>query len=387
MPQNVIILGSTGSIGKSTLRVIDEFSDEFNVVGLSCKTNLKVLEDQIKNFKPEYIAIESPQVVLSDEYKKLKNKYSEVNFFEGIEGVEELASKKSDIVVSAIVGAAGLKPNISALKSTKRIALANKETLVMAGGIFMDMVKEAGVELVPVDSEHSALFLLLQNLSNDDVNQLVLTASGGSLREVPIDELKSVSPQRALEHPTWDMGKKITIDSATLMNKGLEVIEAHHLFGFSFDQINVIIHQESVIHSMIETIDGAFYAHLGVADMAHPIMSALKYPVKGKNSFGRLDLGKLKTLNFRDVDHERCPALGLCYEAGRAGGIMPAILNAANEIAVDAFINHKIQFTDIVKIVKKTMKNIGTVKNPGIEDVFQADIEARDYSYNILEEK
>ena len=377
MTKTLTILGSTGSIGESTLRVAESLGEDIDVIGLTCKRNLSILENQIVKYNPLFVAVESKETILSSEFKKLKDKFPLVEFLTGEDGVIEVASKKSDIVVSAIVGSAGLKPSLAALKSCKRMALANKETLVMAGDLFMNLVKENDVELIPVDSEHSAIFSLLEHMDSDEVERIIITASGGSLRDMEPSEFKDVTPEIALSHPTWSMGSKITIDSATLMNKGLEVIEAHHLFGYSYDKIDVIIHPESVVHSMVETIDGAIYAHMGVTDMVFPILNSIHYPNKVKNPFGKLRLEDVGSLTFRKYNKNRDPALELCFEAGRAGGTMPAVLNAANEVAVYAFLDKKILFVDIVKIVKKTMQEHQKIENPTLEDIFEADKVAR----------
>jgi len=377
MRGTVTILGSTGSVGESTIRVLKFLQGEFRVYGLACSRNLGALGRQIAEMNPSAVAVGSPDAITTDEYRLLKKKHAHVEFLEGGECVAELAARKADIVVSAIAGSAGLKPSLAAIRPGVRIALANKETLVMAGSIFMERIRSAGAELIPVDSEHSALFNLLACHKSEYVERIILTASGGSLREVPHGDLASVTPERALNHPVWEMGKKITIDSATLMNKGLEVIEAHHLFGLEYDRIGVVIHPESVVHSMVETIDGALYAHLGVADMAFPILNAFTYPEKARNIFGRLRIEDALSLNFSGCEKERYPALELCYRAGREGGTMPAALNAANEAAVEAFLNKKILFTDIVKIVEKVMDAHAKVKDPDLEDIYRADLESR----------
>lgn len=387
MPRKITILGSTGSIGQSALRVIRSLEGEFSVCGLSCRDSLDQLENQIAEFSPESVAIESTDPVTISRTEDLKKKYPKVTFFSGIDGLTEMASIRADITISAIVGAAGLRPSIAAIGNSRRIALANKETLVIAGDIFMRKIRESGTELIPVDSEHSAIFSLVENLEGKFLERIILTASGGSLRDVPVDELVDVSPERALMHPTWDMGSKITIDSATLMNKGLEVIEAHHLFGTGYDKIDVIIHPESVVHSMVETVDGSIYAHMGIADMALPILNAMKYPEKVKNCFGRLDLTRIGSLRFSALDERRYPALALCYEAGRTGGTMPAVLNAANEVAVRAFLAGKILFTDIVYVVERTMSGHDTVQSPDLEQLFAADSRARHVAEKLIMEK
>ncbi|HOW84250.1 MAG TPA: 1-deoxy-D-xylulose-5-phosphate reductoisomerase, partial [Spirochaetota bacterium] len=264
MTKSLIILGSTGSIGESALRVVSSFPGEYRVQGLACRSNLKLLDRQIGEHGPSIVAVESDCASMADELNALKKKHPGVEFLTGTDGVAELASNESDILLSAISGAAGLRPTLAALGSAKRIALANKETLVMAGGLFMKMLRDRGTELVPVDSEHSAIFALLDGKRREEVERIILTASGGSMRDCPLDDLDRVTPEMALAHPTWDMGSKITIDSATLMNKGLEVIEAHHLFGIDYDRIGVVVHPDSLVHSMVETVDGAIYAHMGV---------------------------------------------------------------------------------------------------------------------------
>ncbi len=383
----ISILGSTGSIGLSALRVIKTLPDKFGIYGLACNRNIEILSQQINEFRPSVVAIGDKSLYGSDYVKNLIKKSQDVEFLFGEEGITELASRKTDIVISSIVGSSGLRPSIAALDGCRRLALANKETLVMAGDIFIRLAAEKGVELIPVDSEHSAVFSLLCNLERDEVERVILTASGGSLRDYPGGSLIDVTPEIALKHPTWSMGSKITIDSATLMNKGLEVIEAHHLFNFSYDNIGVIIHPESVIHSMVETVDGAIYAHMGRTDMVFPIINALTYPEKIRNSFGRLGLAEVGSLSFRNYDSGRFPALELCYNAGRAGGNVPAVMNAANEAAVYAFLDKKIRFTDIVDVVEKTIDSVELISRPDITDIFESDSEARNTALSIIKEK
>ena len=384
MSKTITLLGSTGSIGISALKVIRFLKGEFRVAGLSCRRNLSLLDDQIREFSPSCVAVESESAVQSDEYRALKKRHSGVRFYEGAQGIIEVAGTPVDVLVSAIVGAAGLKPSLEGIKSAGRIALANKETLVMAGDLFMSEIREKRVELIPVDSEHNAVFSLIKNLLPGELERIVLTASGGSLRGMAIDRFHEVTPEMALNHPTWSMGSKITIDSATMMNKGLEVIEAHHLFNVGYDRIDVIIHPESIVHSMVESIDGSIYAHMGIADMSFPILYALKYPEKVRNNFGRLDLEKLGSLNFYACEKERYPALDLCYTAGRTSGTMPAVLNAANEVAVEAFLSGKIHYSDIVRIVEKAMERHRTISSPCLEDILNADIESREISRSLI---
>ncbi|HRZ26567.1 MAG TPA: 1-deoxy-D-xylulose-5-phosphate reductoisomerase [Spirochaetota bacterium] len=387
MTKSLIILGSTGSIGESALRVVSSFPGEYRVQGLACRSNLKLLDRQIGEHGPSIVAVESDCASMADELNALKKKHPGVEFLTGTDGVAELASNESDILLSAISGAAGLRPTLAALGSAKRIALANKETLVMAGGLFMKMLRDRGTELVPVDSEHSAIFSLLDGKRRDEVERIILTASGGSMRDCPLDDLDRVTPEMALAHPTWDMGSKITIDSATLMNKGLEVIEAHHLFGIDYDRIGVVVHPDSIVHSMVETVDGAIYAHMGVPDMAFPIMNAFAYPQKRRNPFGRLDLEKIGSLRFGPCDPRRYPALGLCIAAGKAGGTVPAYMNAANEVAVETFLKKRILFTDIVKVVERSLERHRADGDPDIESIFEADREARKTTQNIIDKE
>ena len=297
MQKYVTILGSTGSIGTSAVRVIAASGDDYRVRGLSCRGNVRLLARQIEELQPEVVAVESHEARSDSEYRHLKDAFRDVEFIEGSECVTELAARPADITLSSIVGGAGLRPSLAALESSKRVALANKETLVMAGDIFMARAREKGTELIPVDSEHSAIFSLLEGIRPETVHKIILTASGGSLRDYPLEKLPGVTPAQALVHPTWDMGRKITIDSATLINKGLEVIEAHHLFSASYETIDVLLHPESIIHGIVETVDGALYSHMGVADMAFPIQAAFSYPEKKPTFFGRLDLLKVGSLS------------------------------------------------------------------------------------------
>ncbi|MCX7678271.1 MAG: 1-deoxy-D-xylulose-5-phosphate reductoisomerase [Spirochaetes bacterium] len=382
--RSLTILGSTGSIGLSTLRVARAYRDEFTVRGLACRSNLVELENQIAEFSPEAVAIVAKEAYCSNEFLALKKNFPSVHFFEGEEGLLEFVKRDTDILVSAIVGAAGLKPTLTALPHVRRLALANKETLVMSGEIFMSKVRDFGVELIPIDSEHNAIFLLLDMLPRKDVHRIILTASGGSLRGKKKEELEQITPQEALAHPTWEMGNKITIDSSTLMNKGLEVIEAHHLFGLSYDEIDVIIHPESIIHSLVETVDGAIYAHMGVTDMVFPILNALFYPEKRTNPFGRLNLAQLGTIHFFPYDSDTFPALNLCYRAGRMGGTATAVLNAANEECVYAFLRGELKLPEIVKIVEKIIDEHTLIPKPGLEEILQADNWAREKTRAII---
>lgn len=384
MLKSVTILGSTGSIGASALKVIRSFPHKFKIYGLACNNNIELLEKQIAEFSPKVCAIGNSD---KSRVELLKNKYKEVEFIYGENSAVEIALRPVDVILTAIVGAAGLLPSMAAIKSAKRIALANKETLVMAGDVFMKAVKENNVELIPVDSEHGAIFSITKNLSVTDIEKIILTASGGSLRDFYIEDLDAVTPEEALNHPTWVMGNKITIDSATLMNKGFEVIEAHFLFNIAYDKIDVVIHPESVIHSMVEATDGSVFAHMGIADMAMPILNAFSFPECVRNDFGKLDLVKRGSLHFNRCDDTRYPALKLCYDAGKIGGTMPSAVNAANEIAVGAFLGKKISFTDIAKIVEKTMNSHSIINDPNIEEIINADKEARIFSESLIKRR
>jgi 1-deoxy-D-xylulose-5-phosphate reductoisomerase len=377
MHSSVIIFGSTGSIGLSTLKVIRQFGNKFTVKGLSCHKNITLLKEQILEFHPPFVAVSDDETCATEEYKKLKKEFGSIVFYEGIEGLSKLAATTADILVVGVVGAAALKPTLESLPYIKRIAIANKETLVMAGDIFLRLLQQYNVELLPVDSEHCAIFTLLDGKKTESIKRLILTASGGSVRHKPVEALDTVTVEEALMHPTWDMGKKITIDSATLMNKGLEVIEAHYLFSVPYDSIEVLIHPESIIHGMVELIDGTLLAHMSITDMVYPIQKALNYPYICGNDFGNVDLTTIGSLHFTKPDTKRYPALALCYEAGKQGGTMPAVLNAANEVAVNAFLQKKISFTKIVNVVEKVLGKHSRIDNPDLATIFNADAEAR----------
>lgn len=378
--KNISILGSTGSIGTQALDVIRHNREKFNIVGLSAYKNIGLLYEQIKEFEPEIVGVYD--YYSGTELKKmLGNSRTEVVC--GMEGLIELAElDDADTILTSVVGMVGLVPTIKAIKKNKEIALANKETLVAGGCVVKKVLKESGSRLIPVDSEHCAIFQCLQ-CSNDkqEVEKLILTASGGPFRGKKIDELKEVTPEMALKHPNWNMGKKITIDSATLMNKGLEVIEAHYLFEMDFDRIDVVIHPESIIHSMVGYRDGSIVAQLGVHDMRNPILYALGYPERLKSSLNDLDLTSLKKLTFEKPDFDSFKSLRLAYDAGREGGTMPAVLNAANEVAVEMFLKGAVKFTDIPDIVEDAMMGHCKVTNPDLEDILNADRLTREKIY------
>lgn len=377
MKKRVVILGSTGSIGTQALDVLRLYPEQFEIEGLAVRQNIDLLIDQIYEYSPA-------KVVVADEKKalELKNRVgSKIQVSSGEDALVELAASEDvDIVLVALVGIAGLKPTIAALKAGKTVALATKEVLVAGGEIITKLASESGTTIIPVDSEHSAIFQCLQGCSNVDkeVNKIYLTASGGPFRGYKRDELKRVTVEDALKHPNWKMGPKVTIDSATLMNKGLEVIEAKWLFNLSVDQIDVVVHPQSIIHSMVEFVDGAILAQMGSPDMRIPILYAFTYPERYLTNVERLNLIEMGNLSFEQPDIENFPCLSLAYKAIRIGGTMPAVLNAANEVAVDMFLKGNISFLEIPIIIEKAMKSHQVVKDPEVEDILHADLDTRE---------
>lgn len=371
---NIVILGSTGSIGRQSLEVVDKHPERFRVIALAARDEVVQLEEQVERYKPAAVAVSDPAA-----YQELKGRVAgKCQVLAGITGMSELSSlPDADTILVAVSGAVGIRPTLAAIKAHKRIALANKETLVAAGDIVMKMAREEQVEIIPVDSEHSAVYQCLQGESSF-LKKVWLTASGGPFRDFSRQELEKVTVDMALKHPNWSMGPKITIDSASLMNKGLEVIEAHHLFAVAYDQIEVLVQKESVIHSMVELVDGSFLAHLGVADMRIPIQYALTWPRRLESPARSLDFASLGSIHFSRVDDSLFPSLSLAYEAGRLGGTMPVVLNAANEIAVSSFLTNKIKFTDIPVLVEKTMNKHSAVTEPDLDTIFTVDTWARE---------
>lgn len=366
--KHISILGSTGSIGTQALDVIRQSPGEFRVAGLSANSNIGLLKEQIREFKPEAVCVMEPEK--ADELKA----GCDINVYSGLKGLIKVATLGSaDTVLTSVVGSIGVLPTIEAIKAKKNIALANKETLVTAGSIVMREVRRNNVHLMPVDSEHSALFQCLAGEDANSVSRLILTCSGGAFKGYSAEMLKDVKAVDALRHPTWDMGRKITIDSATLMNKGFEVIEAHHLYGISYGRIDVLIHPQSIVHSMVEFCDHSVMAQLSLPDMKIPIQYALAYPRRLKNSLKPLSLSDIGEMTFKEPDTGLFPCLSLAYEAGKTGGSMPAVLNAANEVAVDAFLKNKIRFMDIPRIIKNTMAQHNAIKAPEIEDLLRLD--------------
>lgn len=372
------ILGSTGSIGVSTLDVVERFPDRFEISGLAAGQNSFLLEEQIKKFHPRVVS-------LSDESaaENLRKKVSGVEIFTGLEGLIKVSTIPDiDMVVSALVGAIGLIPTLSAIRAGKDIALANKEVLVMAGEIVMKEASERGIKILPVDSEHSAIFQCLKGQRYEDVRRLILTASGGPFIDYSLSMLKKVTPREALKHPNWKMGQKITVDSATMMNKGLEVIEAHRLFGVETERISILIHPQSIIHSAVEFKDGSIISQMSLPDMKGPISYALSYPERLESNIPPLDLSVIGSLTFFEPDNERFPCIPLAYSALKQGGTMPTVLNASNEVAVKAFLDNQIEFMDIPVIIEETMaahKVVGAYHDkPNLDDILTADKWARD---------
>ena len=374
--KKIAILGSTGSIGTQTLSVIEEHADDFEVTALACGNNIRLLEEQMRKFRPKLVAVWSKEAAAS---LRVRTADLGIPVETGMDGLLAVATyEESEILVTAIVGMLGIRPTIAAIKAKKTIALANKETLVTAGHLIIPLAAEYGVSILPVDSEHSAIFQCLQGTPNGSLKKIILTASGGPFFGKTRDELENVTVKDALNHPNWSMGAKITIDSATMMNKGLEVIEACHLFSVGLEQIEVVVHRESIIHSMIELNDNAVIAQLGTADMRIPIQYAITYPERCESPAESLDFTTLRSLTFAKPDRKVFECLALCEEAFRQGGIMPTIANGANEAAVALFLEGKIGFLDIPKLIKKAMINIPNKQNINIDDVFNADKMARE---------
>ena len=378
-PRAISILGSTGSIGCNTLRVIEALGgDRFRVVALAAGRNISKLADQIARHEPEIVSVESAEfsAELKSELARRSIKVPSISV--GESGLVEVATHaKADCVVSATVGAVGFVPTLRALEAGKRVALANKETLVMAGELMTQAAQKSGAELLPVDSEHNALHQCLRGEQRSEVRRIILTASGGPFRTRAKSEMSSATVAEAMKHPTWNMGAKITIDSATLMNKGLEVIEAHWLFGFAADQIEVVVHPESIVHSMIELVDGSVIAQMGVTDMRHAIQYALTFPERCESQLPPLNLTKLSSLHFEEPDLERFPCISLAYRALRTGGTLPAAMNAANEEAVQAFIDQRISFSDIPAVIESVMDQHSTTDASNLDVVLAADQSAR----------
>jgi 1-deoxy-D-xylulose-5-phosphate reductoisomerase len=381
--QNIVILGSTGSIGKNALDIVDRNTDKLRVLGLAANRNHILLSKQITKYNPPYVAINDKAGLAV-----LRNTFidSPINILDnsGIRSALEILSSlpDADIILNAVVGAAGLKPTVAALKAGKRVALANKESMVAAGPILRQLADEYNGQIIPVDSEHSAIFQCLQAGKKDEVASLILTGSGGPF--LNRDNLENITVKEALHHPTWSMGPKITVDSATMMNKGLEVIEAVYLFDLPPEKIRVVIHPQSIVHSMVEFIDGSIVAQMSIPDMRLPIQYALLYPERVPLDVCQIDFSKRFSLDFRPPDMEKFRALKLAYRAVKEGGISPAVLNAANEVAVKAFLEEKIKFLQIYNVIEKTMDDIGTGRAVTLEDVLSADLRSSEVANNIV---
>ncbi len=385
MAKRISILGSTGSIGRSTLSVVEQFPDRYEVVALAAGNNIDLLEQQVRRFKPVLVSVSNAAAAES-----LKKKCSdlEVGIFSGVEGMVRVATAEdADMTVSAIVGTAGLVPTMAAIRAGKSIALANKEVLVTAGELVMDECRRRQVSLLPVDSEHSAIFQCLLAGQNRDIRRLILTASGGPFRSFSKNDLARVTTTQALKHPNWSMGKKITIDSATLMNKGLEVIEARWLFGLPPDRIHVLVHPQSIVHSMVEYRDGAVVAQLGMPDMRGPIAYALSYPERLDGASPVLDLAQVGALTFEEPDRSRFPCLDYAYDALKAGGSMPAVLSASNEVAVRYFLDEQIEYNDIARVIRSTMDAHSPSAVETVEDALKADLWARQKAERIIKDR
>ena len=381
MAQKIAILGSTGSIGTQTLDIVSQNPDDLQVVAMSCGRNLELFEKQIRKYSPKLVSVKDEDLAAD---LKARIKDLDINICYGMEGLINVATfEEADTVVTAVVGMIGVQPTIAAINAGKTIALANKETLVTAGHIIMPLAKEKGVSILPVDSEHSAIFQSLNGERHNKISKILLTASGGPFRGRTLDELENVTLEDALKHPNWSMGAKITIDSATMINKGLEVMEAKWLFGVNLNQVEVVVHPQSILHSAVEFMDGAVIGQMGTPDMRLPILYALFYPNRKTLYAEPLDLFKVGTLTFEKPDMETFYGLSLAYDAMDAGGNVPTVFNAANERAVAKFLNNKIKFLEIPEIVSEAMINVDFIANPSIEQV----LETEQMTYDFIESR
>ena len=379
--KRIAILGSTGSIGRSALAVVDAHPSRLQVAALAAGDNAALLADQINQYKPRVAAIATAAGL--DRLRSALSSAAATRVLSGAEGLLEVASHPEvDVVICASAGTAGLEAVLAAIEAGKTIALANKEVLVMAGALVTEAAQRNCVSILPVDSEHNAIHQCLHGRNPDEIRRLILTASGGPFRELPEADLERVRPEAALRHPTWQMGRKITIDSATLMNKGLEVIEAHWLFGVDADRIDVLIHPQSIVHSMVELNDGSVIAQLGITDMRLPIQYACSYPERWETPLPTLNLAKAGRLEFHEPAHDRFPCLALAYRALRAGGTLPVVLNAANEVAVEAFLDGKLGFTAIPRVIEKTMNTHEIERVATIDTVRRVDRWARQQAHD-----
>ncbi|CAL0305999.1 unnamed protein product [Lupinus luteus] len=387
-PKPITVLGSTGSIGTQTLNIVAEFPHRFKVVGLAAGSNVTLLADQVKTFKPQVVALRNESLI--DELKEaLADSEHQPEIIPGEQGVIEVARHPdAATVVTGIVGCAGLKPTVAAIEAGKDIALANKETMIAGGPFILPLAHKNNIKILPADSEHSAIFQCIQGLPIGALRKILLTASGGAFREWPVEKMKDIKVSDALKHPIWTLGRKITVDSATLFNKGLEVIEAHYLFGAEYDDIEIVIHPQSIIHSMIETQDSSVIAQLGLPDMRLPLLYTLSWPERiycSEITWPRLDLSKYGSLTFQAPDNVKFPSVNLCYAAGRAGGTMTGVLSAANEKAVELFVDEKISYLDIFKVVELTCEEHQKelIASPSLEEIIHYDQWARQYAANL----
>lgn len=382
MIKNIALLGSTGSIGQNTLEIVRKYPNRLKIKALTAGNNWQLLAEQALEFNPEYVALASTKNE-ADLKTALANTNIKVGTGENAL-IEAVSLNNVDTVLAAIVGFAGLKPVMEAIALKRRICLANKETLVVAGSIFMKAIKENKVDLLPVDSEHSAIFQCLSGLNNPNLSKIIITASGGPFKDFPTEKLKDVTVEMALKHPNWNMGGKITIDSATLMNKGLEVIEAHWLFGADYEDIDIVIHPQSLIHSLIEYSDGSVIAQLGWPDMKLPIQCALSWPERWEPPLKPFNLLHAKSMTFFEPRFEDFPSLKLAIKAGKEGGIMPCVLNAANEVAVEAFLNNIITFIEMPQLIETTLRGFNNADVKSIEQLIEIDYKARIFAKSMI---
>lgn len=375
--KNITILGASGSIGQQALDVIREHATDFNLVAFSVGKNIAYAQNIINEFKPDIVSVQ-----YEEDIEKLS--HLDVEIVYGDKGLLVVSTyHKTDLLLNSILGSIGLKPTMAAIEAGIDIALANKETLVVAGELVMNKAKEKNVKILPVDSEHSAIFQCLHGENNQNINKLIITASGGSFRDLTRDELKDVTLEDALNHPNWSMGQKITIDSATMMNKGLEVIEAKWLFDLNIDQIETILHKESIIHSMVEFNDSSIIAQLGTPDMRTPIQYAFTYPDRAPRDAERLNLAQIGQLNFKEMDFNRFKCIKLAYKALSIGGTMPVVLNAVNEVAVGKFLNKEISFLDIERMIEKEMKEHQVIASPDLDTILKIDAAYKSKDYGV----
>lgn len=386
--KHIAILGSTGSIGKNALNVVETHHEEFKVVALAANKDVDTLEQQVRKFRPRLAALNEPAA--ADQLRKRLRDLNSTKILAGAEGIQAVATiQEAEQVLDGMGGSAGLLPTLSAINAGKDIAFVNKEVMVMCGPLVMDAVRANGVNLIPIDGEMSAIFQCLAGTRDRqaDIHRLILTASGGPFRDTPKDQLYEVTPQQALQHPNWDMGAKITIDSATMMNKGLEVIEAKWLFDIELEKIDIVIHRESIIHSMVEWTDSSTLAQLGPTDMRIMIQYALTYPNRLSTPVPRLDLCESRTLHFEPVDKEKFPCISLAYTAAEVGGTMPVVLSSADEIVVDAFLQEQIGFMDIPAILQQVMDKHVVIAEPSLEDVLEVDQWTKSTTRSIIKNK